>query len=640
MGNVLKNCSPNGVLLSSVKLNDPTGTCAVPIVKYVAVGGGYNANNSIVISSDSSNWTGLGITIFDNGYSVTYNNFNKKWVAVGKVANSIAISNDGYNWTGLGNTIFEEGYNVIYSNNLYVAVGFGANSIATSNDGINWVGLGNNLFDYGYSVKYANGLWIAVGQGNYSIAKSTDGNIWIGVLPNLSAQNVAYGNGLWIVVMDTDNSIATSRDGDIWTINNYTLPFNATNIAYNDSIWIVVTPYTNTNQIATSTDGITWTGLGNTFFQYGARTINYLNGLWFLGGYNNYANTSYKTIFSSINGNDWIPKVDYTIFNACHDIEYATPLPSFLIVGVGSLGSIIKYDSETLSSVNNIQNFFNSSTNFCRGILFTNPSIWIGVGEGSTTLSASTSSKVESVNWTQTFNNTQLKIGYGIAYGKNGFGNNLWVAVGQKTYASTSWYAISLNGTTWSVNNSDTLSMQIFSICYGVTYANNLWVAVGLGTSHSIATSNNGTQWTGKGGKTGIFDNHCYGISYNGYNLWVAVGSGTNTLATSPDLVKWTGKGKIFDNAGYKVLYANNIWIACGSFTANIARSRDGNIWTQITVNNISAIYGISYSNGLWMAVGNGTFSMITSKNDGNTWTGVRYSADSLSTAYDIIPYI
>jgi len=71
-----------------------------------------------------------------------------------------------------------------------------------------------------------------------------------------------------------------------------------------------------------------------------------------------------------------------------------------------------------------------------------------------------------------------------------------------------------------------------------------------------------------------------------GQGLWVAVGDGANlanTIATSTDGTAWTGLGKtIFSNYGSGVAYGNGRLVAVGWGGNSIATSRDGNVWTGL----------------------------------------------------------
>jgi hypothetical protein len=328
MGNILETCAVDGLLLSDVKLNNPSSTiCIRKPVYYVAVGKG--TNNNIVVSTDGNKWFGVGRSVISFCQGITYNNIQKKWVAVGMIGNnSIATSTNGYDWTGLGNTILTDAYNVKYANNLYIAVGKGLNSIATSTNGYDWTGLGNTILSRGNAIEYANGLWIIGGidssGGNYQIATSSNGttwnkkNIYVG---DVGPTGLSYGNGLWMAVCGNNNTIAKStNNGDTWTKISLSIFSNCNDVFYSSNLWVAVGK--GNNQIATSPDGNTWSGLGNTFFGTESKSVNYLNGIWFVCGFSSGKDTS---IFSSSNGKNWSPKVSSTILSICTGIEYANP---------------------------------------------------------------------------------------------------------------------------------------------------------------------------------------------------------------------------------------------------------------------------------------------------------------------------
>jgi hypothetical protein len=654
MGNVLLNCSPDGVLLSSVKLNDPTGTCVRGIVYYVAVGNGV-VKNTIIISSDGNKWTGLGNTIFTTANGITYNNLQKTWVAVGTGKNSIATSNDGYNWTGLGIDIFTGGNNVKYANNLFVAVGTGNNSVATSTDGKIWTGLGKTIFTTGNKVSYGNGLWIAVGFNyNSCIATSSNGNEWtlINILfDSNGGRGIYYGNGLWIAV--GSNIIAKSTNGGTWTYTTTNIFSNCYDICYSSNLWVIVGG--GNNHIATSSDGNVWTGLGNTFFQYNGKSVNYLNDLWFVGGQNNIMDNTKNTIFTSTNGNDWIPKVDYNILNLCSGIEYAKPLlPQFIVTGtdVSSIATIF-----TTISTNEWKIAQTSTISYRNGVAYgkdgSGNGLFVAVGVASKVFISS----IDGTNWTE-ISNTDINdnsvftsSGKGIAFGKDNLGNNLWVAVGngQNSFAS------SINGTEWTgrggynvtavrqSNGTYTYIQPIFDtganeVVYGKDdVGNGLWVAVGGSSNNCIASSTNGTTWTGRGGITILSNGFsvAFGKDATGNNLWVVVGKGKYNFATSTNGITWIGRGNSGTSAIFYecngVAYGNNLWVVVGSGSSDsFATSTDGIIWTprggktnlfDWRGNNVK--YGKdNLGNGLWIAGGKGTSHKIATSINGITWNG------------------
>ena len=311
---------------ASFSLTDPssnsTGLITYAIGLYVAVGQG---TNSIVTSMNGITWTGRSATVFtDSGKSVCY--AKELWIAVGQGGNSIATSPDGITWTGRGKTALSGyGIGVAYGNGVSVAVGSGANTIATSTDGITWTGrTGTTVFNsVGWSVAYGAGLWVAVGSTTSSIgngntiATSTDAVTWTGRYNYIfynNAYGVAYGkdgsgNGLWVAVgYGGSDKIASSTDGINWTGRGSTVftssSYGAYGVAYGkdgsgNGLWVAV-GYGGTygNSIATSVNGITWTGRGQTVFTTGY-SVNYTNGLWFATGQGG------NSIATSVDGITW-----------------------------------------------------------------------------------------------------------------------------------------------------------------------------------------------------------------------------------------------------------------------------------------------------------------------------------------------
>lgn len=114
-----------------------------------------------------------------------------------------------------------------------------------------------------------------------------------------------------------------------------------------------------------------------------------------------------------------------------------------------------------------------------------------------------------------------------------------------------------------------------------------LLVAGGNTTNgNALAYSYDGCSWRGVTG-TGIFSNYCFGVAWNG-SLWVAVGLGTShCIATSPDGISWTARGKPAGlNIGRRVNWTGTYWLVAGEPSANgncLAISYDGINWTGIT---------------------------------------------------------
>ena len=246
--------------------------------------------------------------------------------------------------------------------------------------------------------------------------------------------------------------------------------------------------------------------------------------------------------------------------------------------------------------------------------------------------------------------------GYGVAYGKDGAGAGLWVAVG-----GGSIIAKSSDGNLWSpaatvsgVSGKGGITNFAYGVAYGKdSSGGNLWVAVGQGSV--IAKSSDGNLWSqaiNVGGLT-----YGYGVAYGkdgaGGNLWVAVGGGS-IIAKSSDGNLWSpaatvsgvsGKGGITNGRG--IAYGRdgsgaNLWVAVGD-DGGIAKSSDGNLWSAAATSadgskgGITTFgYGVAYGKdssgaGLWVAVGNS--GVIAKSSDGNIWSpagslgGITYGA-------------
>lgn len=240
------------------------------------------------------------------------------------------------------------------------------------------------------------------------------------------------------------SSIATSINGKKWTSltpnTNYGNVNNASGVAYgidNNGIgrWVVVGGGSNSNVIATSTNGTDWTDvppadLGGLTMGLG---IKYANGRWIALG------TGSKIVYS-VNGTTWQspPGTGNLIrgYAAAYGLSYGTGVWVAVGEGADGTGSVIA------KSLNNGGGWSAISNANCGGIT----------------------------------------TGLGVAYG-----NGRWVVVGYGTGIATSideafsWQAVPL------------ADRGGITIGYDVQYDNGLWVVVGDG-SH-IATSTNGTSW-------------------------------------------------------------------------------------------------------------------------------------------------
>jgi hypothetical protein len=417
---------------------------------WVGVGAGIgDAKNTIAYSYDGINWVGIGTTIFTTiGNSVYYSTANSLWIATGEgYSNTIATSPNGVTWTGRGVTTFNTlGSKVIYDSNLLVAAGQGASPLVTSTDGINWNGT-NTVLSSVKKVAFDGNLFVLVGGG---IATSTNGTIWRdNTTPSgISATGVGYGNGKWVVVgrnnQNSQGGISYSTNGTSWTTATSNGGINEIyGVAYGNGLWVAVgQPYSENagnNAIATSTDGITWTGRGQTVFPYspnsiyGGTSVAYGNGLWVATGYGNSIATSTDGITWTGRGNSILPTAT--------SVAYANGI--WVAVGNGQ---------------------------------------WVSGSSGGGSFKIATSTN--GITWTGR-GTSALPNAMSVAYG-----NGLWVVVGSVDN-NLDTIATSPDGITWTGRGKPIITHSI----NGVTYGNGRWVAVGSGT-RIIINSTDGINWT------------------------------------------------------------------------------------------------------------------------------------------------
>jgi hypothetical protein len=400
--------------------------------------------------------------------------------------------------------------------------------------------------------------------------------------------------GLMVAVGEGTNTIATSPDGINWTgLGSSIFSTNGIGVAWNGSLWVAVGEGTNT--IAYSRDGITWTGLGTSIFSVG-RGVAWSSSLslWVAVG----TGTTH-TIATSPDGITWTGRGN-TIFTT-NGTRVAWNGSLWVAVGAGTNSIATSVDGITWTGRTGTSIF----TNEGKGVAW-NGSFWVAVGSGPNTIAYS----YDGITWTGLGYSIFSQYGFGVAWSSS---LSLWVATGW----GTNTIAYSRDGINWTGLGTSVIAT------YGVavTWTGSLWVAGG-NSPNTIATSVDGITWTGRGAS--IFSS--FGNSFASANmqrgLMVAVGGGTNTIAISLDGINWTGRGTSIFSIGWTVAWNGSLWVAGGAGSNTIATSPDGINWTGRGTSIFSTyVYGVAWNGSLWVAVGQGTNSIATSP-DGITWTG------------------
>ena len=562
--------------------------------------------SSIEINTAIGNKTVKGINITWNGYLKTslYDVcFAKKLNLMVAVGNGVILtSSDGINWNEQymnENNLPLLLQRVIYSENLGLFIVTGLQSkVLTSSDGVNWgeqyiyegeTTISSDLSAICYSEELSLFVASSFDSTNTFLYTSSDGINWVKVLTLNNENNdlsfIYYSEDLNLFVAGGDTVILTSSDGVNW---------NETSISYNLSDIIYVSSknafYASGYQgIFKSSDGVNWIKLYDFSSFLAGITYSKELDLFVVVG-------TAGTIFTSINGVDWIDRTLVQQENNLIHCIFNPNINSYIIVGDNG----ILYTS---SDGENWQIQTSDITNSLTAICYSQKNKkYIMTGYFYNEYNAIYTSS-NGLDWNRIVIEPHFnaiccseKLGIIIAVG--------YIKIG-----------ISSDGENW--NYVDFVNPGTLN---GITYSEelNLFVAVG----DMIITSSNGYDWNLEDFTLGN-DESLLSVCYSEeLNLFVAVGKqGTSNgiLYTSSNGHDWnlilTTK-KLND-----VVYSEDLslFIAVGDF--KILTSSDGVNWNETSINTY--LNGITYSKelNLFVAVGH---QWIYTSSDGVNWNEIQ----------------
>lgn len=585
---------------------------SVSTSRNVLVAGGTAPTNSLAYSSDGgSNWTPLPFTQLTTCSGLAWG--SNKWIAVGEGTNtSVLLSYTGASWYPLSNVFSVRGKGVAWNGSLWVSVGEGTNSIAYSKDGVNWTGLGTSIFTIGTGVAWNGSLWIATGSGTNTLAYSLNGSNWNGQQSFVFSQAgyaVATNGSNFIATGKGVNTLAISSDGVSWAVQNV-FQTAGTAIAWNGSQWLAGSSNDTVAQVASSSDGSTWTKTSLTGILSNVMAITYSANQWVVTG------TGQKTIAYSSNALNWTGTTGSNVFTtglalASRQIaptSLQTQDPTCIACGSSSTALLaITTDGSTWSTV---------STPFTQKVncVAWNGYLWLAGGQGTYPIAYSSNG----LSWTG-ITLTNMTAVYGIAWGLN-----KWIAVGQGAGYTR---AESTDGINWTEISSSTGSF--FSTAgYGIQWAGYIWVSTG--SPDGILFSLDGSSWVTQ--TTSLFSTgRC--LATNG-SIWLAGGeSASYPLAYSYDGVTWNGipNSNSFFTSVLAIAWGSNTWIAVGLGANSIAYSFDGVHWTGLGTTIFTTGTGITWNGSKWFATGTGANTLAYSL-DGLTWIGLGTALFSTGT--------
>ena len=277
--------------------------------------GGSGTYTTMAYSNDGIYYISLGNNIFSTSCnSIAWN--GRLWVAGGSGINTLAYSYDGILWFGNGSSIFTSSCNNIsWNGTIFLALGSGTNTFATSTNGIIWSVLSTNVIDIsGISADWNGYAWVAVGKGTqntiaYSSSVNAIANTWVGI-GNTCFTNI--GNGVkwmynkWVVVGSGGNTLLYSNSivpiGSNSWISNFVsksvFSSSANNVFWNGNVAVAVGSGIG-NTMATSINGIEWTGIGNTNLSVSGSGVFWNGQRWVAVG------AGSNNVIYSYNGSTW-----------------------------------------------------------------------------------------------------------------------------------------------------------------------------------------------------------------------------------------------------------------------------------------------------------------------------------------------
>lgn len=627
--------------------------------------------------------------------------------------NPLAYSYDGLNWVA-ESAIFGNGKCTCaaYASNNKTggtwAVG-GSNlpdsttKLATSTNGVFWTPIttppSGDILAIAYGIHGGLPLWVA---------GTSDGIYYSGTLQNwLDASGVdgveIFSEGCGTIVYGKDNSgadlwvatgydtvdydtVAYSRNGMTWTLsesggnvcgrrNDFAIPVAYHANTAGNVIWVA-----GGDSIAYSYDGMTWVAANLIDYQM-VQSVAHDGTRWLAQGIQ--LNTLAKTLLTSSDGINWV--APYTHYESINP-NFITPLA----VGGTAAHNQLRYvktradkATTTVAGCNKAIVFNNDTSDWgtqkyacfeegnCYTIAYgkdnSGTPIWMfgGGGIGGTIpyiISSSYSFSEFTVELQNQVSSTENMI-YAIANGKDGSGNNLWLAAGNFTNVI---YSSNGDGA-W---NYSTTSFG--DTCYSLLYYEDpsgyrVWFAgidapseTTISVQYSLGGAENFQDLSVIGPSLTKCLSIAHGKDLSGNDRWVFAGISRIQSFPPPDNPINTPAGgsyyltdlsstQLLGGANYiftvqinSVHYANGIWVAAGEGDCRLGYSYDGNAWIPSYTGNIimgTRATSVTYNGREWVAVGGvGTpiNARIAYSTNGIEWTETPLGVAMPDTIYTV----
>ena len=350
-------------------------------------------------------------------------------------------------------------------------------------------------------------------------------------------------------------------------------------------------------------------------------------------------NSGPDTVMQFYNGTAWI------------NLGNSEPTTGWVVVGGGTNDVVYSSDGVTWKAAT-APSIFSTAEFVAVGKDGSGNRRWIAAGGGNNTIAVSS----DGIAWSGIGSPGPTTEGSCVSYTEDASGNPLWLSGGRDPNPVFGSIYASSNGTSWTRRTSGTFLQHggavngVFEIARGEDGSGNpLWVATG---ANRIGTSTDSITWTMNSYQFSIQARTvAYGEDGSGNGLWVVGGyDSTNSIATSSNGTTYTGRGKpVITTVVNCVTWGedgsgNGLWVAGGGSSGDVLmKSSDGINWTAITFSGFNGgVNFIAWNGSLWVAVGEGSGTgneSIATSSDGTNWTSIAGSSTLMATAYGVASF-